>query len=103
MLPILFLKPLVRFVNTDKIQIFICLQELTDYVMYLSEYEKPSSSNLEVLDSKTTSPMKICWGVNKENIGSYRFPDSPECRETREFRDLSEHFPLVAEFTFETS
>ena len=81
----------------------VSLQELRDYVMYLSEYEKPSSSNLEVLDSKTASPMKICWGVNKENIGSYRFPDSPECRETREFRDLSEHFPLVAEFTFETS
>ena len=42
----------------------------------------------------------MCWKVNEVNIGLYRFPDSSECHKTKQFKDLSDHFPVVADFNF---
>ena len=82
------------------VQFFQIQQEWLDYVMFLSDYEEPTSSSFDILDSKTTSAMRMCWDLNKVDVGVYRFPDSPECHETKQFRDLSDHFPVVADFTF---
>ena len=89
--------------NTEEINVIylsVVLQEWLDYIMYLTDFQQPTSSNLDILQAKWTSPMPMCWDPDSYNIGAYRAPYSSECDETESFEDLSDHYAVVSEFTF---
>ena len=71
-----------------------------DYIMFLKDYQQPTTSSFNIIEAKWSSPMKMCWDPNSSNIGAYRFPDDAECHKTELFEELSDHFPVVADFTF---
>ena len=71
-----------------------------DYIMFLTDHKQPTSSTYEIMEAKTNTKMRMCWDPNSLNIGAYRFPDTLECHDTEKFDELSDHYPIVADFTF---
>lgn len=61
-----------------------CPQELVDYVMYSPNHLKPSKASCTVTALKAAAPFQI--RVNASTV--------------RSVRDLSDHYPLVADFEF---
>jgi hypothetical protein len=75
-----------------------CPHEMLDYILYSKEkkYLQPTSSNIEIIPLKSVKPLTYDWGwcdggwclVNKKESG------------TLTGSDLSDHYPVVANFTF---
>ena len=75
-----------------------CPHEMLDYIMYStsSKYLQPESSNIEIIPLKSITPLTYQWGwcdgsgciVNKKKSGIITGSD------------LSDHYPVVANFTF---
>ena len=68
--------------------------------MYLSDHLQPTNSSFNIIEAKWPTPMRMCWDPSSVNIGAYRFPDDDECHKTQTFQELSDHYPVVADFTF---
>ena len=75
-----------------------CPHEMLDYILYSTEekYLQPESSTLEIIPLKSIEPISMRWGwcadaacvINRKET-------SPIVRS-----DLSDHYPVVANFTF---
>jgi hypothetical protein len=75
-----------------------CPHEMLDYILYSTEpkYLQPTRSTLEIIPLKTAAPIKFQWGWCKESgCLTNRQETAPLTRS-----DLSDHYPVVANFTF---
>lgn len=76
-----------------------CPHEMLDYILYSTEpkYLQPTNSTLEIIPLKTAAPIKFQWGWCEESgCLTNRQETAPLTRS-----DLSDHYPVVANFTFE--
>ena len=88
--------------NIVQLNMLLCaLQLWLDYIMFLTDYQQPTSSSFNIMEAKWSSPMRICWEPYiVDTFVPYRVPDDADCRKTETFEELSDHFPVVADFTF---
>ena len=75
-----------------------CPHEMLDYILYSTEnkYLQPLTSSIEIIPLKSTVPLTYKWG----------WCEGAKCllsEETHNLtgRDLSDHYPVVANFTFQ--
>ena len=87
-----------------------CPHESLDYVLYSSEahYLQPLASSLEIIPLKASAPLTYPWGWERASATSIlealaEGSSAPHPTTTVTGSDLSDHYPVVANFIFKPS
>jgi hypothetical protein len=71
---------------------------LIDHAFYLTMHRRPRSARVSIVRLAATKSLDLCmsaWGVHFNLSGNSFF-----CSRRLSTRNLSDHFPLVAQFRF---
>ncbi len=72
-----------------------------DYVLYLSNYARPSLATLEAIRLRTASTFNVCMSAPLRP--DYVVPNSGWCKRTLTIQDLSDHYPVLGRMSFPPS
>ena len=87
-----------------------CPHESLDYILYSSDahHLQPLASSLEIIPLKAKNPLTYQWGWDEASTASVvealvERPSPPRPTTTVTGSDLSDHYPVVANFIFKPS
>jgi endonuclease/exonuclease/phosphatase family metal-dependent hydrolase len=75
-----------------------CPTELLAYIVHATDFRRARSSTYEILRIKTPLAFPVCMTAKMQP--HHVEPNSPFCGTTWMIKDLSDHYPVIAEFDF---
>lgn len=72
-----------------------------DYVLWSKDHQEPTYASIQVATEVTLNPkVEICYKAPVLTTWTYLWPNDATCKEIKELKDLSDHWPVIATYIF---